>query len=256
MHQICQTANRPFLVAKCDDRNVALLFRPSCKNWSCPACGQTNKARWTLIAYHGAKALIDADHQVKFVTLTMPGDLTPSQTLSRWRWSWPRFSARFRRAAGRDRQYVYVHERQARGALHVHMMTNASMDTRWYKDNGRRTGFGFMNNARPVNEPEYAASYAAKYLAKALSDGPWSWPPMWRRITVSRAWERPETRDYRPVWSIYHLDKHQSLQGHIRELQHFGYETVVTDHNSAWQVVNHILDLYPDDIPDPTLCSD
>jgi hypothetical protein len=248
--ETCNTRGRPYLVAQSSSHKIALVFQPSCKMWSCPTCAQSNRAKWTMRIYHGAELLINRGKTISFVTLTLPGHLDAPGTLARWRRAWPSLSARWRRASGENRDYCYVHEQHKDGRLHVHMLTTSELPQRWYKNNAAETGFGYMVDVQPVDNPLIPASYVSKYLGKGLAGMIYAWPRGWRRIGTNRGWWREEPQDYSYEWSIRPLPHHQeALQTLYAGLRRAGYEIVHTDHKSAWAVVNAVLDLA--EIPDP-----
>jgi hypothetical protein len=137
----------------------------------------------------GAHELIETGFDLQFVTLTHMGYLKPHEQLERWKTCWPKLSCRFRRAAKGKSHYVYVHERHKKGGLHTHFITTAQMSTRWWKDNGASSGFGYMNDCRPIEDAHSVAAYVSKYLSKSLGE---NWPKNWRRIQTSRNWPKPD----------------------------------------------------------------
>lgn len=176
-----------------------------------------------------------------FVTLTMPPHLSVGGTLARWRACWPALSARMRRAVGGRFHYVYVHERHRSGRLHAHIITSAPMKTRWYKDNGAQTGFGYIADCRPVDDAVHAAEYVSKYLAKSLN-GAEPWPNNWRRIVTSQGWPKlpkPESNGYDWVY----LGRDVSISGEIGRLRRGGFTVYMAGHVGAWPVVSEIKDL-------------
>lgn len=183
----CETPGRPFLLGVDGGAKNVFITKPSCGLWSCAACGKEKARQWQEIIAAGANELIESGFSLQFVTLTHMGYLSPDEQLKRWRQCWPKLSCRFRRAAKSKGHYVYVHERHQRGGLHTHFITSAPMGTRWWKDNGAESGFGYMNDCRRIEGATSVAAYVSKYLTKSLE---LNWPKGWRRIQTSRNWPR------------------------------------------------------------------
>jgi hypothetical protein len=72
--------------------------------------------------------------------------------------------------------------------LHVHLIASANLGTRWWKDNARECGLGYMTEEEEFKagkaEPGRAAAYAAKYLDKQL--GVKAWPRYFHHIRTSQ----------------------------------------------------------------------
>jgi len=97
-------------------------------------------------------------------------------------------SARWRRAE-KNLQYLYTAETIDDGHFHVHLITTATLPTRWYKDNAAETGLGYQAEAKPVHSAIQCGGYIGKYLGKALASG--KWPKYWRRMNKSNGWPKP-----------------------------------------------------------------
>lgn len=153
---------------------------------------------------------MDAGHELSFVTLTSHRLVRSlAAGIAVWRKAWPKLSSRWRYASP-GVQYVYMGEGGKLGHFHVHLITTATLASKWYKDNGAKTGLGYQAYAVPIVAVAECGAYVGKYLGKALAVG--GWPPYWRRVNTSRKWPRPEEpgtpydwsylgSDYRPVAS-------------------------------------------------------
>jgi hypothetical protein len=84
---------------------------------------------------------------------------------------------------------VYTAEGGKDGHFHVHLITTATLPSRWYKDNAAETGLGYQAKAVPIVSVSECGGYLGKYLGKALASG--SWPKYWRRVNCSRGWPKP-----------------------------------------------------------------
>lgn len=195
----CEAYNRPYLKA-CDNTTQTVYFiRPDCKSWSCQPCAARRAAVWRHVASYGGDALLAQGLGLSFVTLTSH-EVVRSVTagVAVWRKSWPKLSARWRRRAP-GAQYFYVGEQKKAMNFHVHMVTSADIQTRWYKDNARACGMGYEAKAVPVTSGIECGGYCTKYLVKAIAvEG---WPKYWRRINTSRNWPKPEEPETPYDWT-------------------------------------------------------
>jgi hypothetical protein len=86
-------------------------------------------------------------------------------------------------------QYLYIPEHREGFNFHVHLITTATLPTRWYKDNAAKTGLGYQAKASRIDHAAECGGYVAKYLGKALSN--MVYPKYFRRVNTSRGWPRP-----------------------------------------------------------------
>lgn len=70
--------------------------------------------------------------------------------------------------------------------MHAHFLTDAQQTTRWYKDNARSCGMGFMAKVENVSTEHKAAAYVSKYIGKSLAGH--ELPPHFRRVRCSQNW--------------------------------------------------------------------
>ncbi len=173
-----------------DETTKTIYFiRPNCGLWSCKACAARRRSLWVFTANFGGDALLAAGRDLSFVTLTSAKTIrTLAGGIWVWRRAWPKLSARWRRAE-KDLQYVYTSEAGKVGHFHVHLITTATLPTRWYKDNAASTGLGYQAKAVPIEAANECGAYMGKYLGKALARG--KWPKHWRRVNSSRGWPKP-----------------------------------------------------------------
>ena len=234
---ICSTPRRPWLVARCERAGVALMFQPSCKTWACPACGQTNRRKWTARTFAAVQQLIDAGVPLDFVTLTHRGRHTPESARKRWRDCWPKVAQKARRDI-KNLHYCYVHEVHKSGIMHVHLICTHTDDKRFWKDAPAYRGFGYMNYCEPVRDPARAAFYVSKYLGKQLELN--TWPKHWRRIGTSRNWPALDDPEPSPFWEFNKLDTLNPLSSTADRLARNGYTVHMVDHSAAWDIVDQI----------------
>ena len=251
----------PVLVGEHLASKVAVFFRPACGRWACPVCGETNRFRWSLRAAHGVSDIIRRGDAVYFVTLTFPGWMDADGTRARWRASWPKLSTRFRRAWA-DARYLYVHEQHQDGRMHVHMVTDAALSKRWWKDNCATCGFGYIADADEVRDENRVARYVAKHLAdeaghvagrkmrKELTKQTTlhKWPDGWRRVSTSRNWPKLPEMPEPEGWIFRVLGQAEALADTYAMYSVRGWTINRLDHREAWEYVNDITAWWEDEI--------
>jgi hypothetical protein len=247
---VCQSYGRVWVIGKNRETNTALVFRPRCKRWNCPQCGQINRRVWVARTMNAVSELQETGKSIDFVTLTHRGNLSAEETRERWRRSWPKLSSRMRRAAI-DIEYCYVHEQHKDNRLHTHMITTGMLSKRWWKDNGAMTGFGYMNDASEARDPLGAGAYVSKYLSKQL--GVNAWPPGWRRITTSRGWPKLPKTETPEGWKFYHALPNMETDEIEALLNDQGYDVINTDHRAAYEIID-FLEEERGIAPDENLC--
>lgn len=180
-------------------KKTVYFIRPDCKLWSCAPCAARRAQVWRHYAHFGGDALLAQGLELSFVTLTSH-EVVRSVTagVAVWRKAWPKLSARWRRQAP-GAQYVYVGEHKQASNFHVHMITSARIETRWYKDNARACGLGYEADVEPILTGIECGGYMTKYLAKAIAI--LHWPPYWRRVNTSRNWPRPDKSETPYEWT-------------------------------------------------------
>lgn len=196
----CETPNRPYLKAKDEETKTIYIIRPDCKLWACKACAERRRRLWVYYANFGGGALLSEGRKLSFVTLTSSRMVrTLAGGIWVWRRAWPKLSARWRRATDKL-QYVYTSESGKSGHFHVHLITTATLPSKWYKDNAAETGLGYQAAAVPIVSPTECGGYLGKYLGKALAVA--GWPKYWRRVNCSRGWPKPVDAGTPYEWSL------------------------------------------------------
>lgn len=194
----CETANRPYLKATDNEAKIVYFIRPPCKTWGCAWCAEFRRKHWTYLATFGGDFLLRSGSGLSFVTLTShQKNRELIRAIEVWRDAWPKLSARWRRKMP-GVQYLYVAEHRRRENFHVHIITTATLPTRWYKDNAAETGLGYQAKAVKINEAFECGGYVGKYLGKAIAMV--GWPKYWRRVNTSRKWPKPEPEENPHVW--------------------------------------------------------
>jgi hypothetical protein len=183
---MCQTPNRPVMIGLSPATKRAIVFVPDCEMWSCPECAPKLRARWIARVAHGVKALLATGEPVQFVTITSHERLKTFQAChAKFPDAWQKLYKAIKRLTP-ELTYALIPEKHQDGRMHMHMLSNTAMTTRWLKDNARSRGLGFQAYIKPVENVGHAAVYVSKYLGKGLDHEPL--PPHFRRIRLSQNW--------------------------------------------------------------------
>jgi hypothetical protein len=186
----CTKQNRPVLYSVDSDKRTILFFSPDCRTWNCEPCAQRRMRFWRLTIAEGVKQLSSGDaKQWQFVTLTSHAKIRGFEASRKlWPKVWKKLHWRFKRDAGKSVHYVMLPERHRDGTLHMHMITDAGLSLRWYKNNAAQCGGGHMAAVSPVTSPGIAAWYVTKYVTKTITDD--AWPLNFNRVRTSRNWPK------------------------------------------------------------------
>lgn len=219
----CTLSTAPRMWGWSDADRKAVVFRPPCNQWACPACGPVLRAKASIRAYLGAQAILESGSDVFFVTLTSSPKLTADQS---W-WVLPRAWNKLRTRASRKQSgglYFMVPEHHKDGRAHAHMVTSWSMAERWWKDNSAESGLGYMADSDVAFSPAGAGWYALKYLLKQLEGR--TWKSGARRYNSARAW--PALPDYQPAvgWQFERVPKGWSKSMILAYWQNIGFQAV------------------------------
>jgi hypothetical protein len=194
----CTKKNRPFMVGWDSEGGVSYVFRPDCKCWNCPSCAARLRARWTVRAYQATLGYMAEGRKFALVTLTCHERLkTLNQTLFVWPKAWAKLRYRVNYAA-HGWHFIMIPEQHRTGRLHVHLATDAGLPKRWWKDNGRECGLGYMAEASEFRDtnvsPALVSWYVTKYLGKQLDVN--QWPRYFHHIRTSQHYpELPGSED-------------------------------------------------------------
>ena len=192
--KICIKDNRPYLSGTNATAKIAMLLRPNCKCWNCPACAARNARLWIARIINGVNKM-DTENGWHMFTLTAHEKWRgQDRSVKNLRQGWKKLYNRMRRKYGVN-SYVKVWEMHADGSFHLHGLIDAVIPTKWLKDNARECGMGYQVEIHPVDNAGKVAGYICKYFLK--SQGSISpeqkFPLNLRRIEVSRNWlELPE----------------------------------------------------------------
>lgn len=201
----CEAYEVPFFF-RMDETEQKIEFRKgSCKMWSCKACGARNAKRWIARVIDGCNKL-EAEHWY-FATITAHRHWRGSvRSLENLRNNWQKLKQRLERLTAKQGEkhfYVRVWEAHKDGSFHMHVITNAQVDTRWLKDNAAQCGLGYQAKIDEAVNAGQVAGYISKYMLKAMPNAT-HYPKGARRIEVSQSWVKwhEKDTDWRVVYSF------------------------------------------------------
>lgn len=228
----CSSKHLPILIGKRFVEKEASFFQPNCGLWSCPECGARNANRWLAILLHG---MAEIDSQWFFVTFTAHEKWRKNASLINLRKNWPKLRKRLSRASVETLYYAWVYEPHKDTSWHVHLLCNAPLSTRWWKDNARSSGMGHQSKALAMENPGAVAGYVAKYLLKS-TDQATRYPRGMRRVNVSQNWPRKMMHPHQSTWDeVAPLKRHLNPLHAFDELVKNGWKVTDSDYlRLAW----------------------
>jgi len=232
----CDARNRPQMLAINNKAKQAIVFRPRCKQWRCPYCAQVNKRLWTMKAYYGAEFLQDGEGEpLRFITLTSHEKLSARQSWTVWPKAWAKLYMRAKRIQS-GASYILVPEQHKDGRLHVHFLATWTMAERWWKDNARECGLGFMAESEQPRSLAHAAWYIGKYISKQLDTN--QWPKGFRRVRPSHNWPKMQPAAKPKGWHFVMIDAGNPLSHYTNILQGtYDFRLWWADHKQAWEII-------------------
>lgn len=225
-HETCPTPG-PVMMSLSKEQEKGRIWRPPCKRWSCPVCGQKNASDWGYVAMYGTQKYIDQDVRMAFVTVTSHERLDAQRAIEVWPVAWKKLYSRIKRKFGAG-EYIMVTEKTKRGVLHVHAVVTWEIDKRWLKDNARACGLGYQAAVLPIEWAAGAAAYVAKYLTKNNV----MWPKGWRRVRLSHGWPKPDEPESMvgyEHWPIVGEISERRMRNLVYDYGTAGYEITVAD---------------------------
>lgn len=230
---VCDTPRRPWLIGVNLTTKRAIAFKPRCKKWSCPACAEINKRLWGAVAFFGSEALTARGSVIYFLTLTSHEALDAEGTIKVFPQAWKKLRQRaVRWNDGHVFDYLMVPERHKSGRMHVHLIETLGAGERWWKDNARAAGMGYMVSEQVAQTSGGSAFYVVKYLGKQLQDT--DWPANFRRVRISQSW--PELPDMEKVegWQWRVIAPDLQLDEELVRISESGFDLQILDHQTAW----------------------
>jgi len=232
----CISRGRPVIKATNHEQKRAVFFRPRCKQWSCPTCGQINAERAVALAAHGSSVLSkDQGHVLTFVTVTSHERLSAGATLRVLPSAWPKLRKRIARSADNP-AWLLIPELHEDGRVHLHGIVAAQLETRWLKDNARACGFGYMADAQIVQNVYEVVSYTAGYMGKTLQNS--NFAKGFHRYRTAQHWPHLPELPEPPGWNFTLVARDSVLDDEVNRLADANYIVAVFDHATAWDFVN------------------
>lgn len=222
----CVKENRIYLSFREPQHKIIYVFRPRCWCWNCAGCAKARANRWAQRMYYVVNKSMSGGQDWYFVTLTSHENCRNfEQTKWVMKKAFPKLYKRMLRKFP-DLMYVAIPEPHKDGRLHIHILTNAGMRTRWYKDNARECGFGYEADAKKMDDPRRAAFYAVKYIVKSLTSTQLE-GKRFQRVRASKGLpELPEREDF--------TKNEVEIIGNARDLLRY----VMMNEREGWELID------------------
>lgn len=183
---MCSNPDVPFVAGFCPAERKVFVFKADCDLWQCPECAERKKRQWLVRAVRGCHEIRLNGTDVRFTTITSSHKLkSTAATVAVFPLAFGKLYQRMKRKTP-DLHYLLIIEQHKDGRIHGHMLTDATMTKRWYKDNCASCGLGFMADVSTVTDSHAAAGYVTKYLTKSLAG--MTLPPRFRRVRCTENW--------------------------------------------------------------------
>lgn len=219
------------------EAKMAVFFKPRCKMWNCPNCGAVNRSLWIMRVVSATQQFEAQGLPISFVTVTSHEKLSPDATIRVLPSAWHKLSMRARRKM-KGLNYVVIPETHTDGRLHLHGIFMAQFSTRWWKDNARACGLGFMAEEAVVFSAAGAGWYTGKYLGKQLNTNQWA--KGFRRVRTSLLYPKLPVLPKNEGWVFSPLGREESLSSAILAAKQSGLRVALADNKSAWTVVDAV----------------
>lgn len=214
---------------------LAVIFRPRCKLWSCESCAVVNQQNWTNRAVHGAHVLQNQGYEIDMVTVTAHEKHDVQRAVNKLPDQWNKLRNRWQRTVDKP-QYMLTSEVGGEGHFHLHMITTGSISERWWKDNARKSGFGFMaKESESRIEAWKAGFYISKYLSKGMDSH--TWEKGFHRVRTSRFWPKMDRLEHELSFTFKPLGKLDTVQRTFHTLAAQGYSVALADEKDSWHVL-------------------
>lgn len=163
----------PYIWSDNVEEGKRVIYKTRCKQWSCEYCAKINKYQHWLRMVKGVQQLQDRGYQFNFVTITShESNTTTLQTYKVWQSAWKKLSTRYRRKNAETTtlpaSFVYIPELHKDGRIHIHGLFSGQVSERWWKDNSRQCGMGYMCKSDRISEAVQGVNYCLKYVTKDM----------------------------------------------------------------------------------------
>jgi len=196
----CPKAKTPTAIGVNPETGELRCSKTGCGMWNCPYCSVIRKYFVARKCYLGIKHYQEnGAPNWYFGTVTMHEKWRGFASIQNFKANWNKFYQKMRRVTDGPLYYCLLPEHHADSSMHVHILSNCPASTRWFKDMGRASGFGYKSENEALEDTSRAVSYVTKYVGKSLDVG--QWPKDFRRIRFSIHWPEPPQRgDY--AWQV------------------------------------------------------
>lgn len=215
----CPKRGVPYLIGDSHETKQRKIIKARCKQWDCPFCAPINKSEHFNRIANGVALLDKQGYNFTFTTITCHERWRGhAASLTNWRRNKDKLLARFRRKHAAEYsyepEYVYIPETHADGTIHIHGLFSGQFSTRWFKDNARACGLGYMAESENIESVLQAINYCTKYLQKQM--GIPSVSKGFRRINYSRGFPAAQRASSGLDWRMLEYSEtieHAILEG-------------------------------------------
>jgi hypothetical protein len=147
---------------------------------------------------------------------------TLKRSIHVWRDAWPKLR---RRLVYRNEEFHYgfFPEQHKDGTMHGHLLATNNQSERWWKDNARSVGLGYIADVKPCYHGGAASKYATKYLTKAIAVE--AWTIGFHRFRFSARWPDVMPRDTADIHWLAFLSAH-AFDDELRHWHQQGFRIV------------------------------
>lgn len=214
----CPTQNVPYLIGDSNAKQKRTITKARCKQWDCPYCAEINREQHYNRIAAGVQQLSNSGYVFTFTTITCHERWRGGKaSLKNWRANKDKLLARYRRYIKKNHsfspEYVYIPEIHKDGTIHIHGIFSGAVQTRWFKDNARACGLGFMAESEELKTVLQAVNYCTKYIQKQM--GVASIEKGFRRINYSRGFPAKTRISSGMEWRMLKTD--ETIQAAILE---------------------------------------
>lgn len=212
----CPRINVPYLVGDSEGLKKRVIVKARCKQWDCPYCAPINKQEHYNRIAIGLTRLWKNDAQWQFVTITCHENWRGyNASVENWRRNKGKLLARVRRKHKKEHdylcEYVYIPECHKDETVHIHGLFSGNFSTRWWKDNCRECGLGYMAESSELGNVLQGLNYITKYMVKEI--GIKTVGKHFRRICYSQGFPDIHNRKSTFLWGL--LDGKESIESAI-----------------------------------------
>jgi len=193
-----------------------MIVKARCKQWDCAYCAPINKSEHYNRIAIGLTRLWKEGTEWQFVTITCHEKWRGyNASIKNWRKSKDKLLARVRRkhkkTYGDKCHYVYIPECHKDKTVHIHGLFSGCFSSRWWKDNCRECGLGYMAESSKLGDVLQGLNYITKYMVKEM--GRETVGKNFRRINYSQGF--PHEKHNKSVLSWSMLERDQSIESAI-----------------------------------------